>query len=100
MTFESFFYVVLPALAITVGVLVVLLWFIFWGIPKIRSLRYQNREFRNRELTESRLDEATTILRTLAYNAEDNSMLEVQLGSNCLKDIKTFLNNQPKYLER
>lgn len=99
MTFESFF-LMLPGLAVIGVGLILLCWIIFYGIPKVQSMKYSNRAWKNQELTESRLDEATMILRDLAYKAEDDAVLEVQLGSKCLKNINQFLSDQPKQLGR
>ena len=97
---ETFFYVILPGAAIALFVLAVVIWMLFWGIPKIRSLKYQNRQFKNRELTEGRLSDAERLIERIVDAAEDDTMLEVNLGSRRIRELKEFIEKQPHQLER
>lgn len=90
---ETFFFVILPGSAIALGVIILLAFIIFAGIPKVKSLKYRNAQSKNTLEIETRLQEARLILALLSKQADDDSMLEVQLGSKCIKEINNFLND-------
>jgi hypothetical protein len=95
---ETFFYVMLPNIALFLAGLGFLLLVIFVLIPWGRNLTMRNRDIKDYAFVKKELNEARGVLELIAKSAEDDSMLEVQLGSS-LKRVQDVVN-QTKQLER